>query len=78
MSFLRKLLSSNSLERELTKAIQQEVKAMDNLAVMAPKVYSYQAPSAASTGKGAFAQSQVMMRQVKVEKPSRLSTLFHP
>ena len=81
MTFFRKLLSSSSsFERELNKAIQQEVRAMDGLAAsMAPKVYSYQVQAAGSgAAQGAFAKSQVAMRQVRVEKPVMTTGLFHP
>ena len=83
MSFLRKLFSSTtSFERELSKAIQQEVTAMNGLSAnMAPKVYSYQAAAVSSSGsvaQGAFTKSQVAMRQVRVDKPVISTGLFHP
>lgn len=75
-SFVRKLFSSPSFERELGKAIQHEMGAMESLSAMAPKVYSYQHKAVASTG-GAFAHSKVAMRQVKVDKPVINNGLFH-
>eukprot|EP00814_Leptocylindrus_danicus_P005887 CAMPEP_0116025040 /NCGR_PEP_ID=MMETSP0321-20121206/12751_1 /TAXON_ID=163516 /ORGANISM="Leptocylindrus danicus var. danicus, Strain B650" /LENGTH=79 /DNA_ID=CAMNT_0003497037 /DNA_START=106 /DNA_END=345 /DNA_ORIENTATION=+ len=77
MSFVKKLFSNPTFERELSNAISHEVRAMDSLSQMAPKIYSYHASAAnVASSSGAFGGSKVVMRQCRVDKPVETVGLF--
>ena len=70
-----------SLEKELSKSLDKEIKLMDNIMgpMLAPQVHSYQAASSSNVG-GAFGASSARsspQRLVRVARPVKHTGLFH-
>jgi hypothetical protein len=75
-----------SLEKDLSKSLNKQLSAMDDLMLMAPRVFSYQnSSSGGSTALGAFGRTVSRQQQegttmrglVKVEKAVQRKGLFH-
>ena len=73
-----------NLERDLTKSLHSSVSAMDDLMLMAPRVFSYQNKSNGSATLGAFGRTASRQQKqqdtgnfVRVERDVVSKGLFH-
>mmetsp|Transcript_21899 Transcript_21899/g.33294 ORF Transcript_21899/g.33294 Transcript_21899/m.33294 type:complete len:82 (+) Transcript_21899:113-358(+) len=68
-----------SLDRDLSRAVQKEVSSMEDLMLLAPRVFSYQKVHG---GSGAFGRTQSVQsnkateKLIRVEKPVTTKGLF--
>lgn len=72
-----------TLEKDLSSSLNKQISAMDDLMLMAPRVFSYQNSSSGSSTAAAGAFGRTMSRQqqqrslVKIEKSVERKGLFH-